>query len=85
VTSELVNMTENQQIVQDSQGVPSEPLTGIALADRLNVSDTTISRRKSKPDFPEWTRRKDPNAIAWTYSKQSKLFTPRSPISHDQG
>jgi Cu2+-exporting ATPase len=85
VTTEPVNMTENQQIVQDSQGVPSEPLTGIALAHRLNVSDTTISRRKSKPDFPEWTRGKDPNAIAWMYSKQSKLFMPRSPISHDQG
>ena len=51
-----------------------EPLNAAALANRLNVSTTTISRRKSKPDFPEWSAQKDPHGIVWTYSKQSRLF-----------
>jgi hypothetical protein len=73
--SESANTIEQEQVVTNSQELPSEPLTGIALAERLNVSDTTISRRKSKANFPEWSRSKDPEGIAWTYSKKSKRFT----------
>ncbi len=51
-----------------------EHLTAIALANRLNVSATTISRRKSKPDFSEWARNHDPEGFPWAYSKQSRLF-----------
>jgi hypothetical protein len=74
VSRESSNLLENQQVLNGSQGLKSEPLTGIALAHRLNVSATTISKRKSKPDFPQWSSSKDPNGIAWTYSKKSKLF-----------
>ncbi len=74
VSHESSNLLENQQVVNGSQGLKSEPLTGVALAHRLNVSATTISKRKSKPDFPQWSSSKDPNGIAWTYSKKSKLF-----------
>lgn len=74
VSRESSNLLENQQVVNGSQGLKSEPLTGVALAHRLNISATTISKRKSKPDFPQWSSSKDPNGIAWTYSKKSKLF-----------
>src|SRR5919199_3373312 len=69
VISEPPNTIESTQVVTDSLGVPTELLTAKALAHRLNVSPTTISKRKSKPDFPEWARSKDPEGILWTYSK----------------
>ncbi|HEY9666315.1 MAG TPA: heavy metal translocating P-type ATPase, partial [Coleofasciculaceae cyanobacterium] len=68
------NGNGNHTLVNHSQEVESEPLTAVALATRLNVSTTTISRRKSKPDFSKWTRNKDPEGIAWRYSKKSRLF-----------
>src|ERR687886_1914971 len=74
VISESPNTLESTQAVSDSLEVPTEPLTAKALAHRLNVSATTISKRKSKPDFPEWARSKDPDGILWTYSKKSHHF-----------
>lgn len=61
-------------VMNGSHKVNTEPLTAIALAHRLRVSATTISRRKSKPDFSQWTRTHDPEGIPWAYSKQSRLF-----------
>lgn len=68
------NGNGNHKVVNNSQELKTEPLTAVALATRLNVSATTISRRKSKPDFSKWTRNKDPEGIAWRYSKKSRLF-----------
>lgn len=65
---------QHKQGVNQVQKNVTERLTGTALANRLNVSTTTISRRKTKPDFSKWTRSKDPSGIAWRYSKSSKLF-----------
>ncbi len=72
------NGAKNERITNGSQSLTNEPLTGIALAQRLKVSDTTISRRKSKPDFSRWTCSKDPQGIAWTYSKKTKRFVASS-------
>ncbi|MEB3338538.1 MAG: heavy metal translocating P-type ATPase [Leptolyngbyaceae bacterium] len=55
-----------------------EPLTGRDLAHRLGVSDSTITRRRAHADFSEWTRRKDPDGITWTYSQESHLYVPQS-------
>lgn len=55
-------------------------LTGMALAQRLKVSVATISRRKSKSDFGQWTCQKDPDGAAWIYSQKSKLFVASSAI-----
>jgi hypothetical protein len=79
VISEPQNTIETTQTVSDSLEVPTEPLTAKALAHRLNVSPTTISKRKSKPDFPEWARSKDPEGILWTYSKTSHHFVALVP------
>lgn len=51
-------------------------LTQVELASRLSVHPSTISKRKSKPDFMEWSREKDPEAIAWKYSLETKRFSP---------
>jgi hypothetical protein len=71
---EFSNGTGNHQVEKGSQGLTIEPLTGTALSHRLNVSATTISRRKSKPDFPQWSSSRDPEGLAWKYSKKSQLF-----------
>jgi len=51
-----------------------QPLNQTELADRLQVSPNTISRRKFAPDFPEWSRCKDPDGVTWDYSSADKRF-----------
>ena len=46
------------------------------LAKRLNVYSSTVYKRRDDPDFPEWSRSKDPDGIAWTYSPRTKEFFP---------
>jgi Cu2+-exporting ATPase len=82
VDSEMMdasNSVKNHPVMNGLNGshkvkIKREPLTAVALANRLNVSTTTISRRKSKPDFSEWARHHDPEGVPWAYSKQSRLF-----------
>jgi Heavy metal associated domain 2 len=52
------------------------PLQTSALARRLGVHFKALSRYKSKPDFCQWSQKKDPNSIAWTYDSVSKIFCP---------
>jgi hypothetical protein len=47
------------------------------LAKRLNVYSSTVYKRRDDPDFPEWSRTKDPDGIAWTYSRKTKEFFPQ--------
>ncbi|NWF62551.1 MAG: hypothetical protein HXY43_25775 [Fischerella sp.] len=46
------------------------------LAKRLNVYSSTVYKRRDDPDFPEWSRSRDPDGIAWTYSPKTKEFFP---------
>ncbi len=48
---------------------PEGSLTASELARRLDVSRSTISRRKHQPGFSEWTQQIDPDAIAWVYTE----------------
>lgn len=79
--SESLNEVHDFQVMNGSLSSKSESLTGLALAHRLNVSETTISRRKSKPDFAQWTRSKDPDGVAWIYSKKSRTFVAGTHIN----
>ena len=44
------------------------------LAKRLDLNSSTVGRRKSDPDFEEWSQSKDPEGIAWRYESESKLY-----------
>jgi hypothetical protein len=44
------------------------------LAKRLDLNSSTVGRRKSDPDFPEWSQSKDPEGIAWKYESATKLY-----------
>ncbi|MFH7030704.1 MAG: hypothetical protein ACHBN1_36505 [Heteroscytonema crispum UTEX LB 1556] len=46
------------------------------LAKRLNVYSSTVFKRRDDPDFPEWSRSRDPDGIAWSYSPKTKEFFP---------
>ena len=49
------------------------------LAKRLDLNSSTVGRRKSDPDFEEWSQSKDPEGIAWKYEPDSKLFVAVTP------
>ncbi len=46
------------------------------LAKRLDVHSSTVGKRKSDPDFSEWSQSRDPEGIAWEYSPDTKEFVP---------
>jgi hypothetical protein len=44
------------------------------LAKRLDTTSSTIARRKTEPDFTEWSQTKDPDGLGWCYDADSKMF-----------
>ncbi|MDZ8222995.1 MULTISPECIES: hypothetical protein [unclassified Nostoc] len=46
------------------------------LAKRLNVYSSTVYKRRNDPEFPEWSRSRDPDGIAWSFSEKTKEFFP---------
>ncbi|NJO19313.1 MAG: hypothetical protein HC838_03495 [Spirulinaceae cyanobacterium RM2_2_10] len=67
-----------------SEQAPTQPvsvkqpraLIQAELSKRLAVHSGTLTKRKSDPDFPQWTQSRDPEGIAWQYSVSEKVFTP---------
>lgn len=54
------------------------PLSAQELSRRLGVTSSTISRRKERFNFSEWSQDLDPDGVAWIY--QDGLFLPQSPL-----
>jgi len=46
------------------------------LARRLDVHSSTVLKRRDDSDFPEWSRSRDPEGIAWEYSSDTREFYP---------
>ena len=44
------------------------------LAKRLDVHPSTIYKRRSEPNFTDWTRNRDPEGLAWGYSEANKEY-----------
>lgn len=70
----LEKSTESLSV--DPSVIAIKPLIQSQLAKRLNVHPSTLSKKKIKPDFPEWSRDQDPEGIAWKYLKDEKQFFP---------
>ena len=49
------------------------------LAKRLDVHSSTVYKRRADPDFPEWSRSRDPEGISWNYLPETKHFVPLPP------
>lgn len=52
------------------------PLNQSDLAKRLDVHSIAVSKRKLDRDFIDWSQSKDPDGVAWQYSRKTKMFTP---------
>ena len=61
-------------IDEDSSIDVRQSLIQAELAKRLDLNTSTVGRRKSDPDFEEWSQSKDPEGIAWKYEEETKLF-----------
>jgi hypothetical protein len=56
---------------------PDTPVVTIIqseLAKRLDVHSSTIYKRRSEPDFTDWTRNRDPDGLAWGYAEAEKEY-----------
>ncbi|PSB01131.1 hypothetical protein [Merismopedia glauca] len=53
-----------------------KPLIQAELAKRLDVSASTVFKRREEPDFREWTMGRDPDGVGWAYSPENKEFYP---------
>ena len=60
----------------DNKQQDSQSLIQAELAKRLDVHSSTVGKRKSDPDFSEWSQSRDPEGIAWKYSPENKEFLP---------
>jgi hypothetical protein len=73
------SQSAQQQAVRpfEKQAAP-ESLIQSELAKRLDVHSSTILKRRAERGFPEWSRSRDPEGIAWKYSPRKKLFFPQA-------
>jgi hypothetical protein len=46
------------------------------LANRLGVPKSTLSDRKKRTGFSQWSKERDPDGIAWTWNPRAKVFVP---------
>ena len=83
LTQSTQNQSESHQEYTNGTSETSSPATAIAssllqgeLAKRLDVHSSTVGKRKLDSDFSEWSQKKDPEGIAWKFSRRRKVFSP---------
>jgi hypothetical protein len=69
----------------DKEQKASQSLIQAELAKRLDVHSSTVGKRKSDPDFSEWSQTRDPEGIPWEYSPDTKEFLPVQKKPESQG
>jgi len=62
--------------LEDKNKPSFKPLIQAELAKRLDVHSSTVGKRKTDEDFPEWSQSRDPEGIAWEYNPETKEFVP---------
>lgn len=60
----------------EEEPISEDILIQAELAKRLDVHSSTVGKRKSDPDFAEWSQSRDPDGIAWGYDEEEKVFVP---------
>lgn len=73
-TLEPETETDSSTIKQPASIDAGHSLIQAELAKRLDLNSSTVGRRKSDPDFPEWSQSKDPEGIAWKYEAETKMY-----------
>ncbi|MFB6276275.1 MAG: hypothetical protein ABEI32_09050 [Halothece sp.] len=69
------------QAKQEKKKQTEEGLTGVALAQRLGVSSSTVgtNSKKGKEAFMAWTRGKDPEGLAWERRDEESETSQKKP------
>lgn len=77
-TSSLTEISQDKTTIEPKKEASpfAKGLIQADLAKRLDLNPSTLGRRKSDPDFSEWSQSKDPDGIAWKYVRKTKLFLP---------
>ncbi|MGY6528600.1 MAG: hypothetical protein ACXITR_01600 [Cyanobacterium sp.] len=69
------------EVIQSDLGEVIETSTMVLnqteLAKRLEVSPSTVGKRKLDDDFGIWSQSRDPDGIPWFYKEEEKEFIPR--------
>ena len=74
IKEERKQQTDLTSSPPETAPAPSLLLIQADLAKRLDTTSSTIARRKTEPDFTEWSQTKDPDGLAWCYDADSKMF-----------
>ncbi len=69
------DISQHVEPLNHTKSVP-QSLIQSELAKRLNVYSSTVYKRRDDPDFSQWSRSKDPDGIAWKFSRKTKEFQP---------
>ncbi len=73
------NLAQKPETVEETSVTESQSDLSLIQADlarRLDISSSTIGRRKSDPDFIQWSQSKDPEGMAWKYDPKNNVFVP---------
>ncbi len=76
--------TEANQTKPEDAAEDTPYLKGVSqkeLAKRLNVTSQTLSRRRSKSDFVQWSKARDPDGFAWSYQASMRVFYVVAPTA----
>lgn len=77
VTEPVVENVVEPVVESAARSSPDTPMVTIIqseLAKRLDVHSSTIYKRRSEPDFTDWTRNRDPDGLAWGYAEAAKEY-----------
>lgn len=78
-SQEVLNEKEDlgTDLLEQEEHIVLQPLIQAELAKRLDVHSSTVGKRKSDPDFTDWSQSRDPEGIAWVYLPETKEFMPK--------
>jgi ParB family chromosome partitioning protein len=54
----------------------NKSLTHTQMLERLGVKSSTLSDAKKRANFSEWSKKQDPDGLAWQWVVESKRFVP---------
>ena len=53
--------------------LPTE-LTNMEMIQRLGINGSTIANQRKKVEFPQWSRKYDPEGIAWSWDPEAMVY-----------
>jgi hypothetical protein len=73
-TAEVAQLPVTEAPTAPPPNTPVVTIIQSELAKRLDVHSSTIYKRRSEPNFTDWTRNRDPDGLAWGYMEDTKEY-----------